>query len=111
MEIIISSDFTDAPGPRFRKQGDFSGEQFREDILIPKFKEAITKKEKLTINFDGTFGYPTSFLEEVFGGLKEKFNKNLILKNLILISDDEKSIIEEIKGYIESDERQTKNNI
>lgn len=109
MEIIICKDFTDAPGPRFKKQGKHSGEEFREDILIPKFKEALEKKEKLIINFDGTFGYPTSFLEEVFGGLKEKYDKETILKTLVFISNDEIGLIDEVKGYIESDERQTRN--
>lgn len=108
MEIIIFKDFTDAPGPRFIKQGKFSGEEFRENLLVPKFKAAISENKKLTINFDGTFGYPTSFLEEAFGGLKEQFDKSLILKTLNFISDDEKSLINEIKGYIESDERKTK---
>ena len=108
MEIIICKDFTDAPGPRFRSQGEHSGEEFREDILIPKFKEALAKKAKLVINFDRTFGYPTSFLEETFGGLKEKYDKELILKTLEFISNDEIGLIDEVKGYIESDERKTK---
>lgn len=109
MKIIICKDFTDAPGPRFKYQGQYSGEAFREDILIPKFKEALEKNEKLIIDFDGTFGYPTSFLEEAFGGLKEKYDKELILKTLVFISNDEIGLIDEVKGYIESNERQTKN--
>lgn len=108
MQIIIRNDFTDSPGPRYIWQGEHSGELFREDVLIPKFKEAIEKNEKLTIDFDGTFGYPTSFLEEAFGGLKEKYNKELILRTLHFISNDEAGLIDEVKGYIESDERQTK---
>ena len=109
MKIIICKDFTDAPGPRFKHQGQYSGEAFREDILIPKFKEALEKNEKLIIDFDGTFGYPTSFLVEAFGGLKEKYDKELILKTLVFISNDEIGLIDEVKGYIESNERQTKN--
>lgn len=108
MEIIICKDFTDAPGPRFKTQGDYSGEEFREDLLIPKFEESLKNNEKLIINFDGTFGYPTSFLEEAFGGLKEKYDKKLILKTLDFISNDEIGLIDEVKGYIESDERKTK---
>jgi len=106
--INICKDFTDAPGPRFKSQGEHSGEAFRDDLLIPKFEEAIKEKENLQINFDGTFGYPTSFLEEVFGGLKEKFDKDLILKTIEFISNDEPGLIEEVKGYIESNDRQTK---
>ena len=108
MKIIICDEFTDAPGPRFIKQGDFSGEKFREELLIPKFEEAIKNKEKLIIDFDGTFGYPTSFLEEAFGGLKEKYDKKLILDTLEFISNDEVGLIDEVKGYINSNERKTK---
>lgn len=108
MEIIICKDFTDAPGPRFKSQGDYSGEAFREEWLIPKFKEALEQNEKLIINFDGTFGYPTSFLEEAFGGLKGVYNKELILKTLEFISNDEIGLINEVKGYIESNERHTR---
>lgn len=108
MIIKICDDFTDAPGPRFISQGDYSGELFRESILIPKFKEAIEKNEKLTIDFDGTFGYPTSFLEEAFGGLKEKYEKDIILNTLEFISNDEIGLIDEVKGYIVSNERKTK---
>lgn len=108
MRIKICDDFTDAPGPRFKSQGDFSGEMFRDDYLIPKFEEALKKNEKLLIDFDGTFGYPTSFLEEAFGGLKEKYEKNLIFDTLEFISNDEIGLIDEVKGYISSDERKTK---
>lgn len=41
----ICKDFTDAPGPRFKSQGDFSGEAFREEFLVPKFKEALEKRK------------------------------------------------------------------
>ena len=108
MIIKICDDFTDAPGPRFISQGEYSGEQFRESLLIPKFKEARKKNEKLTIDFDGTFGYPTSFLEEAFGGLKEKYDKDMILNTLEFKSNDELGLIDEVKGYITSDERKTK---
>lgn len=111
IRIDVCEEFTDAPGPRFKSFGKFSGEEFREDFLIPKLEEAIDKKDILEINLDGTYGYPTSFLEEAFGGLSEhyKFDSELILKHIAFISNDEPSLIEEIKGYITSDERKQKN--
>lgn len=108
MRIKISEDFTDAPGPRFIKQGEYSGEYFRENMLIPYLKRSIDNKEKLIIDFDDCFGYPTSFLEEAFGGLKEEFSKDIILNNIEFISNDEEGLVDEVKGYIESDERKTK---
>lgn len=35
----IPKDFSSTPGPRFKKHGAYSGEEFREKILIPWLKE------------------------------------------------------------------------
>ena len=100
MKICIATDFTDTPGARHRVESDFSGEEFREDILEPKFLEARAKKEKLTIDLDGGYGYPTSFLEEAFGGLARKYGAEIVSSVLEFISYDEPSLIEEINSYI-----------
>ena len=108
INIIVRKEFTDAPGPRYIYQGEYSGELFRNEYLIPKMKEALEKKAKLFIDLDGTFGYPTSFLEESFGGLAEIYDKKVILDTIIFKSDDELGLIDEIKEYIVSDERKQK---
>lgn len=100
LEIVIAKDFSDAPGARYIKEGDYSGEQFRIQLLEPKYKEAFEKKEKLRIILDGGYGYPTSFLEEAFGGLARIYDKKDILETLEFISEDEPALIEEIKDYI-----------
>lgn len=84
----IAKEFTDVPGPRKKSEGKYSGELFRETILIPKFQEARTKSVKLIIDLDGTFGYPPSFLDEAFGGLVEatKLKRDEILKTLVIHS-------------------------
>ena len=48
------------------------------------------------------YGYPTSFLEEDFGGLDRKYDPNDVLQMLFFISDDEPSLIEEIESYIKN---------
>ncbi len=63
--INISKDFSMYPSGRFRSDGLFSGEAFREDFLLPALKEY----DKVIIKLEGCFGYASSFLEEVFGGL------------------------------------------
>ncbi|WP_119258904.1 STAS-like domain-containing protein [Shinella zoogloeoides] len=63
--ISIADDFTKYPGGRYRKHGKGSGEEFRDDYLVP----AIKNEEQLIIVLDGTAGYSSSFLEEAFGGL------------------------------------------
>lgn len=101
MTITIVEDFTDTPGGRHIIDGPYSGEQFRIDILKPKF-EALETNEILTIDFDGGYGYPVSFLEESFGGLAREFGKELVLKKLKFKSDDEARVISDVLEYIKN---------
>lgn len=98
--INIVSDYTNTPGARHINEGPFSGEDFRETLLKPKFLEAKEKGEKLKINLDGGYGYPTSFLEESFGGLSRIFGSKDVLNVIELICEDEPAIITEIINYI-----------
>lgn len=101
MEINIAKDFTDAPGGRYESDGKFSGQEFRLKYLEPALKKE--NNEEITINLDGTFGFPTSFLEEAFGGLVriEGIKKEDILKRLKFISNEDTSLITKIRQYIE----------
>ena len=92
----ISTEYTDTPGPRYRIQGDFSGEDFREVVLVPLLTKAKELNEKIEINLDGAFGYPSSFLEESFGGLVRKYKDNSIRKYFSFICTDEPSLLDEI---------------
>ena len=69
MKINIAKEYSVAPGGRYKKDGRFSGEEFRSSILGPKLKTAIENHTNLEIDLDGTYGYSSSFLDEVFGGL------------------------------------------
>lgn len=94
--INISQEFSKYPGPRYKKLGLFSGEEFRDDILIP----ALKVSETVTIQLDGAMGYGSSFLEETFGGAVRNgwaINRD----NLKLESEDEE-LLKEIWDYIES---------
>jgi len=101
-QINIAEEYTITPGARYKKDGAFSGEDFREKYLEPLFSTG--DKSKITIILDGTMGYATSFLEESFGGLVRKFgdkytNKDVI-ERFMFISDEEPACIDEIKQYI-----------
>lgn len=101
MKIKISEIYTATPGGRFIKEGEFSGEHFRNTLLEPYFIETIKKSEKLIIDLDGGYGYSVGFLEEAFGGLVRKgYNKELLLETLIIISNEEQDLIDEIRNYI-----------
>ncbi|WP_420415940.1 STAS-like domain-containing protein [Marinovum algicola] len=66
--IRIADDFNEFPGGRYPEDGDGNGTDFRERFLEP----ALSRGERVKIDLDGTRGYPSSFLEEAFGGLIRK---------------------------------------
>ena len=99
MILSIVNDFCETPGPRFKSEGNFSGEEFRDEILEPKFLLAKRNNEKLIIKLDGVYGYPASFLDEVFGGLSKKYSCQTVLDILSFESDDI-SLIHEIINCI-----------
>lgn len=109
MIIKVSEEFTDAPGLRYNtKNFQYSGEQFREEILYPKYMECLAKKEKLIVDLDGGYGYFSSFLEEAFGGLIRKLRKNNLnlkkaLKIIEIKSNDNPVLIEKVYNYMKTE--------
>lgn len=103
VNISVLKDFSRTPGPRYKEEGSFSGEEFRNNILLPKLNEAIIQKKTLLVDLDGVSGYGTSFLEEAFGGLIRVNNIDYkTLKNTLKLKSEEDDIyIEEIWEYIE----------
>jgi len=100
IEINISQNFSETPGARYKTDGDFSGQDFFENILEPKFLEIQETNFKLVVNLDNTDGYATSFLDEAFGGLARKYGEKLVLKKIEFISIEEPYLIDEIKSYM-----------
>ena len=100
-KISIATDFSDHPGSRYRKDGDFSGEQFLEEILLPKFEKAVAGDYILLIDLDKVFGYPSSFVSGSFGKLSVDKTADLVLKHIQFKSDENpvrlEKIIREIK--------------
>jgi len=99
-QINIAKDFTTTPGARYRTDGHFSGQEFYEDILEPKYISLKDTNEKLIINLDGTEGYATSFLDQAFGQLAKEYGKEVVLNRIEFISMAEPFLIEEIKSYM-----------
>jgi hypothetical protein len=96
MKTIHIKDRFPCPGPRYKKLGTASGEEFREWVI-----RELKHDPELTINFDGTAGYGSSFLEESFGGLIREGVSEIQIRNLILISKEEPDLIDEINEYID----------
>ncbi len=68
-EVRVAQRFSRHLGGRYKKDGPWSGEAFRDAVLIDSVEKALRTREPVVINFDGVAGTPTSFLEEAFGGL------------------------------------------
>ncbi len=100
--IEIARDFSRTPAGRYFSDGPASGERFREEFLIPVLKTS----EHVEIKLDGAAGYPSSFLEEAFGGLIRKG----ILEpgdahrriRLVAMSGDYKRYIAAIWSFVDS---------
>ena len=68
--VVRVADHAQFPGPRYRHQGPTSGEELRDDVLVPKLAEARAAGRGLVVDLRGMhFGYPVGYLEEAFGGL------------------------------------------
>ena len=90
IKLNIAKDFSRCPGARYRNEGDFSGEEFRENFFLFFLNEAIAAHCKLIVDLDGSAGYSTSFLEEAFGGLIRHNNMSYdVIKTTVEIKSDE----------------------
>ncbi|MEW6164512.1 MAG: STAS-like domain-containing protein [Pseudomonadota bacterium] len=103
MQVIsIAKDFSDCPAGRYAKDGPFSGERFRDELLIP----ALLKAGSVEVNLDGALGYGSSFLEEAFGGLvREKGYTSRDLHNRLQITSAMPMYVERIWSYIDDADR------
>lgn len=63
--VNIARDFSKNPAGRFRTDGPYSGQEFRERFLLP----ALKSDSEVEVELDGVLGLGSSFLEEAFGGL------------------------------------------
>ena len=101
MEAIkISEDFRRDP------QGKEDGAIFRDIFIMPKLVRSNGKK--IIIDFNDCFGFATSFIEEVFGGMIRcyGYNKKTILDRIVIISDDDESIPSMIEKYLDKAEKE-----
>lgn len=100
--VKIARDFSRTPGPRYIKEGKWSGELFRTEKFYNIFNDAINHNNIVVVDLDGVLGYGTSFLEEIFGGLirEHHLDYNQILSHLEIISQEEPYLINDILAYL-----------
>lgn len=95
-EYQIAKQFSRFPGGRLIKHGPFSGELFRDEVLLPLLRD----NELLQIDLTGTSGYGASFLDESFGELGKIFGLEVCERRLILICNDDPTLVQMIWNKI-----------
>lgn len=99
--ISVALDFSPSPAGRFRSDGPFPGEVFRDEILI----EALNQHQVVTVDLDGTSGFGSSFLEEAFGGLVRKGFSEKELRARLKIQSSRSSYETRVWKYIHDAEK------
>lgn len=95
--IDFAHEFTDCPGGRYEKYGDFSGELFRDKYLRP----ALEQNDLVILEMDGVLGFPASFLDEAFGILAGQIGRDAIKRKLRIELTDNRIALAEINDCIE----------
>ncbi|WP_269488864.1 STAS-like domain-containing protein [Campylobacter ureolyticus] len=94
----FAKEFTKTPGPRYKRLGDYSGEEFREVLknLLKRYKK---------IEIDGTdiiTSFNPSFLSEAFGRLAEEMGgSEKLFKRVKLFSRTNNKLEEKFRIYAE----------
>lgn len=63
--IVIAKQFSPYPAGRYPTDGQFNGSTFRDQFLVPR----LSDPEPVVIDIDGVALLPSSFWEEVWGGI------------------------------------------
>lgn len=99
----FAKEFTRFPGGRLRKDGPFSGEEFREDVLLPLLEQFQLVKMDLS----DTRGFGSSFIDESFGEVAKRLGLERVMRQLeFTVNDDpmlESLVLAKMKKAAHSD--------
>ena len=98
---IIEYKFIDSyspyPGGRYIRLGVFSGEDFRDRVLIPIFENG----DKINIDATGVkTSFSPSFLDESFGELAKRYGIEKFNDTVTLFSSDNNSLTDKMIYYV-----------
>ena len=97
--ISIARQFSPTPAGRYRADGPFPGEKFRDELLVPALKR---HEGTVVVDLDGTAGYGSSFLEEAFGGLVRVGFHPADLHRRLSIKSTRPSYLQRVWSYIDA---------
>ena len=92
----FSEEFTRYPGPRFKRLGKYSGEEFRDDILKP----LLENNELIEIDASNIRSFNPSFLDEVFSYLAEELGLEEFKKRINFYSTTDKNLEKKMMSYV-----------
>lgn len=93
----VASEFSPFPAGRNVSDGPYSGEGFRNGVLVP----IIVSKKRTALILDEVEGFGSSFLEEAFGGLIRECNfSSDDIEAYIEMRTTDELLLEEIRQYI-----------
>lgn len=88
--ISIAESFSPFPAGRYPEDGPFNGTKFRDQVLIPALKD----HENVVIDIDGVALLPSSFWEEIWGGLVRTRNfKEADIENRVKIETTDPELL------------------
>jgi hypothetical protein len=89
--IVKVADFTTVPGARYVTDGDGSADEFFEKYLAPvlESQERVSEDYLLTVDFDGTWGYPPSFVSQLAKRLLGWYKTPERVEEYVSIKSDE----------------------
>lgn len=86
----IAKMFSRFPGGRRRANGDYSGEEFREDVVLP----LLRKYDRVTFDLTGSAGYSSGFLDEAFGELGALMPLEEVSRRVHLVALDDPDAVD-----------------
>ena len=90
LRLDVAAVFSDTPGPRYRSQGQFSGEEFRDEHLLPAVAKAIATNLVVAVEIGNVqYGCPIGWLSEVFGGARRALGKIEATKRIRIVGGHE----------------------
>jgi hypothetical protein len=94
----FAKEYSPYPGGRFIKLGDFSGEEFREKVLVPVFEAG----DRIVIDASGVkTSFSPSFLDEAFGEVAKRYTLKKFFETVKVFSTENELLEEKVKHYAE----------
>lgn len=100
--LKIAEEFSDTTGARDYEDGDYSGKEFYDNFLLPRFEQAAKNSYALLIDIDGVWGWPSSFVSGSFGLLSQEKGVQKVLTHLKFKCDSNPMKIEKAKYIIKN---------